>query len=178
MEKSSVPTIYLVIPGETTKKLNPALTEKGEKQIRRAREKIKNEDCRLPEKFNYVVSGEGKRHLKTSKIIWKEPGITPLIGTKGIIVRDIIKKTITFSSEEKSVPLIDYIISQDKERLFEKIWKFIKKILDKGRGNILLVGDPMVIKCISGHYSEPGDVFRITQTFGEVEVNKIKNKAL
>ena len=130
--------IILVTHGEAEQnKPDPKLTKEGRKQMRELKPLVAG-------KFNYVISGVGKRHKEACKII---------AGRMADFQSEIVGVSETLSSDGTNmifldgtrIPVEEYEKTRYKE-IKKRISPFIKKILKskKIKGDILVVGGRII----------------------------------
>jgi len=130
--------IILVTHGEAEQnKPDPKLTKEGRKQMRELKPLVAG-------KFNYVISGVGKRHKEACKII---------AGRMADFQSEIVGVSETLSSDGTNmifldgtrIPVEEYEKTRYKE-IKKRIPPFIKKILKskKIKGDILVVGGRII----------------------------------
>jgi len=130
--------IILVTHGEAEQnKPDPKLTKEGRKQMRELKPLVAG-------KFNYVISGVGKRHKEACKII---------AGRMADFQSEIVGVSETLSSDGTNmifldgtrIPVEEYEKTRYKE-IIKRTPLFIKKILksEKIKGDILVVGGRII----------------------------------
>lgn len=130
--------IILVTHGEAERnKPDPKLTKEGRRQMRKLKPLV-------AKKFSYVISGVGRRHKESCKII---------AGRKADFQSEIAGVSETLSSDGTNmifpdgtrIPVEEYEKTRYKE-IINRTPPFIKKILksEQIKGNILVVGGRIV----------------------------------
>lgn len=131
--------VYIVTHGKAVKdKPDPQLTIEGKKQMKKLKEFLANE------KFDYIVSGVGKRHRQAFEIILgkkRKPNLySEFIGVPESISVDL--KTMIFP-DGKKMSIEEYVKTR-YQKLSKGILALLKRIFEKKGENALIIGGRIV----------------------------------
>jgi broad specificity phosphatase PhoE len=131
--------VYIVTHGEVENKPDPSLAAKGKRQMKKVKNFLKGK------KFDLTISGIGKRHKESFKII---VGLKrkPDIECEAVGVRERVsvdKKELVFP-DGKRVPVEEYAKTRYKE-LLKRLTPLLNKVFEKEGSSALIVGGRIVV---------------------------------